>query len=116
MFPSKYAVSQKLFSSQSSRLIIHDWERPYYKPMVTELGLSSLTLVAALSAVAPSGAVHCLPGPLQGAAAVTWGVSKCDLSADLGAQMPKPPMPRGTILMVCIVRIADPGSPKVVAT
>ena len=38
MFPSKYAVSQKLFSSQSSRLIIHDWERSYYKPMVTELG------------------------------------------------------------------------------
>ena len=38
MFPSKYAVSQKLFSSKSSRLIIHDWERSYYKPMVTELG------------------------------------------------------------------------------
>ena len=38
MFPSKYAVSQKWFSSQSSRLIIHDWERSYYKPMVTELG------------------------------------------------------------------------------
>ena len=27
-----------MFSSPASRLIIHDWERSYYKPMVTEVG------------------------------------------------------------------------------
>ena len=35
---SKYAVSLGLFSSKTSRLIIHDWERAEYKAMVTELG------------------------------------------------------------------------------
>ena len=31
-------MSLGLFSSQASRLIIHDWERTEYKKMVTELG------------------------------------------------------------------------------
>ena len=35
---SQFALSDKLLASTSSRLIIHDWERSHYKPMVTELG------------------------------------------------------------------------------
>ena len=35
---SQFALSEKLLASSSSRLIIHDWERSYYKPMVTEVG------------------------------------------------------------------------------
>merc|ERR550517_2182697 len=35
---SQFALSHKWLASSSSRLIIHDWERSYYKPMVTELG------------------------------------------------------------------------------
>ena len=35
---SQIALSDKLLASTSSRLIIHDWERSHYKPMVTELG------------------------------------------------------------------------------
>ena len=31
-------MNERLFSSQASRLIIHDWERAEYKVMVTELG------------------------------------------------------------------------------
>ena len=35
---SQFSLRDKLLASSSSRLIIHDWERSQYKPMVTELG------------------------------------------------------------------------------
>ena len=35
---SKVVLESRLLSSNSSVLVIHDWERPYYKTMVTDIG------------------------------------------------------------------------------
>ena len=38
MYSSKVVLESRILSSNSSVLVVHDWERAYYKSIVTDIG------------------------------------------------------------------------------